>query len=1255
VSTAGAGDLIINNSEISAVGSTAGTAPRAAVRVESANSLSLTRTTISTSGTGKDGVFAKSASAVIVDSSITTAGIDSRGVLLNDILSFAILNSTIITQNDGSDGIKVVSQNIPPSQAGNISWNQITTSGDNAPGISLISTEAALNSNIITTGGADSHGIYSSSSTLTASSNEMSTVGDVSHGFYLVSQSLYSLLENIISTTGDGSHGLYSSSPLDNSIAVENSISTSAIDAIPLYIYNTDKSTFDLNELKNDKQSVPMLLRLSTANRFADTLLGVNLSASPLPAIFNSEQGSYNNLITRISAGSIQLSFEATDVIIALAAPPTSPQGYSHLGRALDIRANSLSSNALLKFHYSEQELGNLDENKMKIWRYANGVWTDSGFSAPGQNGVNAQANFAFANITSFSVFAPLIEGTISCPAVPQPQCASGSPVAIRDESGCIASYECVSCSSSSTRGDLNGDGKIDEKDVAAASSIAAGQSPAPQNSCCIDIATPTGGITTDDVIAISRISSGSYGSAGTCSAPENPVENAPKGWIGFKRNKERTSYNPVGGPIKNIVIWTKSVGSEIRSSPVVLNDRVYIGSANAIHALDARTGNITWSFQTGSPVHSTPAVSTNGIVFAGSSNNKIYALNASNGNKSWEYATGGAVESSPLLHGGIVYAGSNDSKIYALNASSGTKVWEYATGDKVVSSPAFYRGVIFIGSNDNRTYALNASTGTHIWNQTTGGRVRSTPALHKGIVYVGSDDSRIYAFITRDGRKLWEHDAGSPVSSPAILERNNGDMIATGSASKTHILNITGQEIVAIPTVVPSAHSPATADKIYATAGNKLYAIDPGVQGYVVWSLDVGNSASSPAISGTVLYTANLSGNVYAIGELPPSTTVACNSNSARGDLNGDGRVDSIDVELADSVEAGDVAKPSNLCCIDINVLGGDGNVTTNDVEVITKIATGITTGAGTCSLPETPVIIGGIICQSPGGWSACEQNADGSFSRTRTVYVGSSCSPTAEEEGCLPTSCTQQSSEWGTCTGGTQSRTVYSPNPATFRCEAQQQSRSCISAETALQAINELRQEIENAKARGADPEIISLAESLLSQAEEAYDSGDYGLAYQKAQDGLTLIRGATVPESAIDPLWLALLIILLIILILLIIGYILAGREEEPNKVLYYVFYPGYVLRKRKGREESGNRCSICGQPTVIKQKCSVCGRTTCALHTISAGGRTYCPDHKPATRAVSGGAAATKTQAAAPPSNIPRTRRKKMRFLLRRPKK
>ncbi|MBI2583888.1 MAG: DUF4215 domain-containing protein, partial [Candidatus Aenigmarchaeota archaeon] len=47
VSTAGAGDLIINNSEISAVGSTAGTAPRAAVRVESANSLSLTRTTIS--------------------------------------------------------------------------------------------------------------------------------------------------------------------------------------------------------------------------------------------------------------------------------------------------------------------------------------------------------------------------------------------------------------------------------------------------------------------------------------------------------------------------------------------------------------------------------------------------------------------------------------------------------------------------------------------------------------------------------------------------------------------------------------------------------------------------------------------------------------------------------------------------------------------------------------------------------------------------------------------------------------------------------------------------------------------------------------------------------------------------------------------------------------------------------------------------------------------------------------------------------
>ena len=49
-----------------------------------------------------------------------------------------------------------------------------------------------------------------------------------------------------------------------------------------------------------------------------------------------------------------------------------------------------------------------------------------------------------------------------------------------------------------------------------------------------------------------------------------------------------------------------------------------------------------------------------------------------------WSFATGSPVVSSPAVANGVVYVGSNNGIAYALKASSGTKLWSYYVGNSV-------------------------------------------------------------------------------------------------------------------------------------------------------------------------------------------------------------------------------------------------------------------------------------------------------------------------------------------------------------------------------------------------------------------------------------------------------------------------------------------------------------------------------------------------------------------------------------------
>jgi eukaryotic-like serine/threonine-protein kinase len=271
-----------------------------------------------------------------------------------------------------------------------------------------------------------------------------------------------------------------------------------------------------------------------------------------------------------------------------------------------------------------------------------------------------------------------------------------------------------------------------------------------------------------------------------------------------FRGNAAHTGvYQTAGVTHAPAVKWRFHTHGAVNSSPAVLGNAVYVGSADGgLYAVTADAGKLRWRFKTGSRVASSPAVS-GGVVYVESYDGYFYAVNAATGKLDWKFKTGGerrfegthlhgsdpAPEtmpdpfdvflSSPVVWRDGVYFGSSDGNVYALNAKSGDLLWKFKTGDVVHASPAIADGTLFIGSWDSYFYALDANDGKEKWRFKTGVDpdihnqvgIASSASVAGGTVYFGCRDSHLYALDERSGEKQWSLDMHGSwvIASPAV------------------------------------------------------------------------------------------------------------------------------------------------------------------------------------------------------------------------------------------------------------------------------------------------------------------------------------------------------------------------------------------------------------------------------------------------------------------------------------------------------
>ncbi len=355
---------------------------------------------------------------------------------------------------------------------------------------------------------------------------------------------------------------------------------------------------------------------------------------------------------------------------------------------------------------------------------------------------------------------------------------------------------------------------------------------------------------------------------------PQQPAEPGVA-WPMYGYDRARLHYAPMirlRPPFRRV--WTFHGHALLEFPPVVGYGRVYITNFDGrLFAIDADTGQVSWSFESGrcgwaspalaghlvydafignrecgshtddgevaafdersgqlrwlrriGPTESSPLV-VHGVVYLGDWNGNVWALDAASGRTRWTARLHGAIKGSVALSGRTLYIGTYAGDVAALDARTGRVLWTSGGHGRIYSSPAVAYGRVYIGSLDGGVYAFGAATGDLLWAHPTGGYVYASPAVWHGRILVGSYDHGFYAFDAATGEARWRFDANGPISGAAAVI--DGIVYFSTFGRRTYALDASnGRQVARWP---DGEYSPVVADSthLYLVGLGRLYALE--------------------------------------------------------------------------------------------------------------------------------------------------------------------------------------------------------------------------------------------------------------------------------------------------------------------------------------------------------------------------------------------------------------------------------------------
>jgi len=281
------------------------------------------------------------------------------------------------------------------------------------------------------------------------------------------------------------------------------------------------------------------------------------------------------------------------------------------------------------------------------------------------------------------------------------------------------------------------------------------------------------------------------------------------------------------------------------------------------------------WSFKIGHEVKSSPIIA-DGKVFIGSSDSNVYAIALADGTLEWKTQLDGPVEAPPLFVGGAIFVGSTAGTLHSLDAARGGPRWRFKAEEKIVGSANWVRSPdgksvwILFGSYDNRIYAIDSTTGKKVWDFETKNYINGSPAADSNRVVFGGCDATLHAVSAADGAARAAVPVGSYVAASAALAGDwaflghyGGKLVGVNLAEKKQVWEYKSEEegtaFFCCPAVGP--------DRIVIGARDNRVHAAARQDGKKLWTFQTrGEVDSSPVICGDKVVVGSYDGRLYVL-----------------------------------------------------------------------------------------------------------------------------------------------------------------------------------------------------------------------------------------------------------------------------------------------------------------------------------------------------------------------------------------------------
>lgn len=310
--------------------------------------------------------------------------------------------------------------------------------------------------------------------------------------------------------------------------------------------------------------------------------------------------------------------------------------------------------------------------------------------------------------------------------------------------------------------------------------------------------------------------------------------------------------------------LWAYHDKSDVGAGMVQYKSMVITANtAGEVYALDTKTGERRWAFQTGGKVYSTPAVWKQYLVF-GSSDHFVYCLDARTGILKWKYEAGKAVLGSPIMDRGVVFIGASDNRFRAFDVQSGELLWSFDDVKGYISSkPLFYRNKLYFGCWGNGFYAVDPRSGELLWQWSNGSTNRMLspaacyPVGSNGRIFLVAPDRYMTALDADSGQEIWRTKVDSILMRESMGLSSDGQLVyvktmdgqVLGVSTHADSMLISWKSALQLPyELTPSAIHTDGRQVFVPSHSGLLSAVDART-GSITWQYKISNAMVNPVL----------------------------------------------------------------------------------------------------------------------------------------------------------------------------------------------------------------------------------------------------------------------------------------------------------------------------------------------------------------------------------------------------------------------